>query len=66
MRTVIAVDVGTQSLRAGVLTTKGTILFSARAATAPYSSPGNRAEQEPASWEKALAENHEKGGEYLS
>lgn len=66
MKTIITIDAGTQSLRAGVLTTRGDMLFSASSDYSPVFSPGNRAEQDPATWKEALFGTLRKVGDYLS
>ncbi len=66
MKHIIAVDVGTQSLRAVVFDAKGSILFSAAHDYAPAFYPGNRAEQDPADWEAALRGTLFRAGAYLS
>lgn len=65
MKTIITIDAGTQSLRAGVLTVKGDILFSASRDYSPVFSPGNRAEQDPATWNSALFETLKDVGDFL-
>ncbi len=65
MKTIITIDAGTQSLRAGVLTAGGGILFSASSEYSPVFSPGNRAEQDPKTWRHALFGTLKKVGEFL-
>ncbi|MGI5908050.1 MAG: FGGY-family carbohydrate kinase [Christensenellales bacterium] len=66
MKHIIAIDAGTQSLRAVVFDAKGSVLFSAAHDYAPAFYPGNRAEQDPADWEYALRGTLFRAGAFLS
>ncbi len=66
MKTIIGIDVGTQSMRAGVLDITGNFRFVASHDYSPVFSPGNRAEQDPKSWETALFSTLSRVGLYLA
>ncbi|MDO4566844.1 MAG: FGGY family carbohydrate kinase [Oscillospiraceae bacterium] len=66
MKYIIGVDVGTQSLRSGVLSQEGEFLFVASREYSPDFGEGNRAEQRTESWREALFETLEEVGVYLA
>lgn len=66
MKTIIAVDIGTQSLRSVVFDERGTMLFSASHDYSPVFYPGNGAEQDPQTWEDALYDTLSSVGAYLA
>ena len=63
---LIAIDVGTQSLRSSVFDTAGNQYFTASYDYSPRFSPGNRAEQAPSSWEEALHHTLSRTGFFLA
>lgn len=66
MKYIIGIDVGTQSLRSGVLAADGEFLFVAGHNYSPSFYEGNRAEQDVETWRDALTETLSKVGVYLA
>ncbi len=65
MKYVIAIDVGTQSLRSTVFDQRGKLHFTAGFDYSPAFYPGNRAEQDPKTWADALHHTLSRVGFYL-
>ena len=66
MKYIIGIDVGTQSLRSGVLAANGEFLYVASHEYSPDFYEGNRAEQDTESWREALIDTLSQVGVYLA
>lgn len=65
MEKIIAIDVGTQSLRSTVFGANGEIFFFSSDSYSPDFSPGNKVEQPLSTWKNALFKTMEAVGKYL-